>query len=479
MQTVFSRTLRVMADLGNPVKLIGLFFVVALVFSGGASRADSWGQVVVRLASIVAIAALLIHRPTLKNPDCLQSAKIFAFLVGALIVLQLVPLPPVVWSALPGRAHDVALSTLIGSAGEWRPLNLTPDLGWNSALALLPVFATIAVLARLDERDQSLPIMVVAAVALFSAVLGLAQLTDGPGSDLRLYAIASEASAVGVFANRNHNATLLAVSLPMIAFWGTRAGVRRQNEGPFVLFAFAGTLVVLIMIPATGSRFGLFAGLAGLISSFIWWAKPLARLTAAAKFKAKVLVAGGAIAISASAVAIAVRSERAESIRRLFTASVIDDKRLTIGPTLIKMVREFFPVGSGFGSFEPVFRRFEPIDSLSDVYLNQAHNDLIQIIIEGGLPAAAIFGIFLIWWTRRVLAIWRRGSDSETLQLGRLGTIATAIMLAASLVDYPLRTPLLAAVFTVAAWCMSLNKPENGPAKVVNRPPDRATKASG
>jgi hypothetical protein len=458
MMSFFSRLRASAINFATPVSLIGAIFCVAITFSGGTSRADALSQVVVRVASIFTIAALLVRRPTFDHLGRVRPMLIFTGLIGVLIILQLVPLPPAAWTALPGRVHDVELAKLIDAQGSWRPMNLTPDLGWNAAMALLPVFATIALLAHVDRQHRSLPITIVGVIAVSSAVLGLAQLTDGPDSWLRFYEITSQGSAVGLLANRNHNATLLAASLPVIAFAGARLDDEHRDQRLRILMALAASLILLIMIPITGSRFGLVAGTIGLTSSALWWVKPLNRTVKRASRHAKRLILSSAFIVAVSAVALALTSDRAQAIQRLFAANIAQDQRLTIGPILWKMVGTFFPVGSGFGSFEPVFRRFEPISNLSDEYLNQAHNDLIQIVIEGGMPAILFLGIFLFWWIRKAFLVWRDRDSTKETELARLGTIVTAIILTSSLVDYPLRTSLIAAVFTVATWCMTLHR---------------------
>jgi hypothetical protein len=74
----------------------------------------------------------------------------------------------------------------------------------------------------------------------------------------------------------------------------------------------------------------------------------------------------------------------------------------------------------------------------------------VQIVTEGGWPAAALFLAFMVWWTRCAINAWRqprsvRFSDN----LGRIATISTGVVILASAVDYPLSTPLHMALFVV------------------------------
>jgi hypothetical protein len=86
--------------------------------------------------------------------------------------------------------------------------------------------------------------------------------------------------------------------------------------------------------------------------------------------------------------------------------------------------------------------------------MNQAHNEPLQLAIEGGVPALLLLGLFAWWWTRTVIAVVRTRESVTRRTLGIAAIGLTAILMASSLVDYPLRTPLLGALFAVATVMM-------------------------
>jgi O-antigen ligase len=80
------------------------------------------------------------------------------------------------------------------------------------------------------------------------------------------------------------------------------------------------------------------------------------------------------------------------------------------------------------------------------VYINQAHNDWVQLIIEGGVVVALILLSLLVWMARAIVAI----SLSRAARVRGIFWIGVfAIISAASMIDYPLRTPLFQ---VVAIW---------------------------
>ena len=60
-----------------------------------------------------------------------------------------------------------------------------------------------------------------------------------------------------------------------------------------------------------------------------------------------------------------------------------------------------------------------------------------------------MLGLFCWWWGRTATTIlFASGSRHRTL--GLAAAVVTLLLMTASLVDYPLRTPLLAALFVLA-----------------------------
>ena len=80
--------------------------------------------------------------------------------------------------------------------------------------------------------------------------------------------------------------------------------------------------------------------------------------------------------------------------------------------------RSFLPFGAGFGTFDPVYRRFEPDALLSTIYLNQAHNEPMQLAMEGGIPALALLLVFPALVDPRAFQANGRKSSAPSRALG-------------------------------------------------------------
>jgi O-antigen ligase len=109
------------------------------------------------------------------------------------------------------------------------------------------------------------------------------------------------------------------------------------------------------------------------------------------------------------------------------------------------------PLGSGFGSFEPVFRQFEDPATVGPVYANHSHSDLIETLLEGGVLSGLLLLGFLYWFVRRSWKLWMQYGSRDPIACA--ASVAVLLVLLHSLVDYPLRTSAIAVPF---ALCLAL-----------------------
>jgi len=438
--------------------LIMALLGLVLALAGGASRHDEVQQALVRSAAVLAIGASLwpLDVSILRRCRRVIIAVAAAYL---LLLLQLIPLPPAVWAGLPGHTVYADIAQAAGVV-TWRPLSLTPDLTLNALAALLPATAAALAALHLDFRGRVRLAYAVVIVAGLSGLLGLAQLAAG---GLRLYRETSQDSAVGLFANRNHQAALMACALPLT---GALTGLRLRDGGDrrwIVGLAVTTAVFLLLSVVATGSRMGLALGVVGVGGALLAYRCAGQRLWPS-RLAGRLAVAGGGAALLAMTSLAAIA--RGAAVGRLAAADIAGETRLAMLNPLLTTARAFMPLGAGFGAFDDVYRRFEPKALLSTIYMNQAHNEPLQLAIEGGLPALALLAIFAAWWGR---STWRATAAEQGARRRAMGVAAatvTVILMLSSLVDYPLRTPLLGALFAVACvelWAGATRERRPGP----------------
>lgn len=427
---------------------VALAALVLLAFSivfGGASRQHELRLALVELAALPLLVIGLLALLKRDDPGTHKFGLGLAAAVAALPLLQLIPLPPAVWTALPGRDQLVLALEVTGIPQGWLPLTLTPDKTWRSFLALLPPLAMFVglLVARADSRLRLVHFLLGA--TLFSILLGAAQLASGND---RLYPwLTTDAGSVtGFFANRNHLATLVLIGVPFATVLGA-ASLRRGGSRLPLWLSILYIALAAVALGVIRSRAGvvLFAPVLG--------ASLLAAWVAAGRGRPRPLllglVGGAAIAVAA------VGAFAAAPLLARFDPGGAPEGRFENWPIVADAAEAHLPLGSGLGSFDAVYRSVEPLEQLDPTFFNQAHNDYLETWLEAGWLGAALIIAFLVWFARRSWTAWRAGVSTQR-DLQRAATIAIGAVLLHSAADYPLRTAALATVFALCCGLLEL-----------------------
>lgn len=443
-------------------------FLVLVFLSGGGSRGDIAALMVLRPVSILVAmtGAMCLTRQQIRTYRWL-----FVIAVGclALTVMQLVPLPPNVFYALPGRALIRQVDSVAGIAGNWRPMSLAPSATWNALWALGTPLAVLLLLVQLGDGERQRLLGVLLLLGLASALLGLLQICGAPRGPLYLYDITHNGLAVGLFANRNHQAACLVTLLPMLVVWaGTpgegRSKLPRLGLSGRIIPALLAIICLIPLILITGSRAGLIAGGIAACTIPLLMTGAFANNPASHHPRSRWQQPRGLAAISAvviaGLVALSIALGRALAWDRLRDTDPTGELRLRILPGVLHMIREFWPLGSGLGSFEPVSWIYEPDRLLMPLSMNHAHDDWLEAMLTGGATAILLTLLAVLAWVARALGVWRAGIARSTTTMPKLGLSITLLLGVASLSDYPLRTPALASLMVCAAvWASADVRP--------------------
>lgn len=429
--------------------MLGLFLLV-LVITGGSSRFDPVQIAVIRPIS----AMMLIPAFYYLSIADFRRAALFTLLLGFWLlwsIVQLIPLPPNIWQSLPGRNEVAAIDTLAGLGDIYRPLSLAPFRGWGAVFdTVVPATALLLALAfKLGARPLLLMLL---ALGLSDAVLGLLQVLGGSQSPLYLYSITNRGFPVGIFANENHSAVFSVLVLLVIA----RLALGSASAGDphwLRLGYLPAFILVLLAIIISGSRAGLTLGLAALVlCAFMAWSEihtayQKHNRNRGANMKRHVwsIVILACLSLGAGLVALFLFLGRTPAFEDMVSRNNFDDLRWSLWPILQDMMASHWLFGTGFGSFDKVYQIYEPTDLLHRAYVNQAHNDWAQLVIEGGVPAMTFLIILLGWVVGSIRSVWLAGSGNRAIVCFWLGIVS--IIGAASVVDYPLRTPMFQASF--------------------------------
>ncbi len=429
--------------------LVTLALLLSALVLGGSALAPRM-ELAVQLLFAFAAAALVIehHLHGRSWPGISGAAWLIAGLVLLLPIAQLVPLPPSVWHALPGRAIEREALALVASDNGWMPWSMTPDRSLASLLAMVPPVALFLLATTLTPAWRRRSYVLVVAMGLATALLGTLQLAAGETGEWRLYPQTHLLYVTGFFANRNATADLLLIAiLALTARWVSR-------PTPATAIGNLGFLAIGVMLAATlaltGSRTGivLLVLVLTLVAIMIGstrrttgsFGRPIAMLGTLGTFGLL-----GAIAMQLPAM-------RPIIARFLFDG----DNRWMLWEDTRVAIEGVWPAGSGIGSFQPLFLASQQLEFVDPSMPISAHNDWLEFTLEAGLPGWIVLLVLAVILFRECWRGWPRAAEARGPAAARraellFGLGALGIIAAHSLVDYPLRTMALACLAAFAA----------------------------
>jgi hypothetical protein len=434
----------------GPVALFtGLLLLLAAPLMRGGNRYVA--LIPLEFLGLAVMLAVLLRwaafRPVHQNEHGARPLLVLLLLSSPVLlaVLQLAPLPSALWASLPG--HELYLETMkaVGAPTDMaRPLSLGPSATLASLLAGIPIAAALLIGYRASLSQLRWLLRCVVAVAFAETLLGLLQIAGGQFSPLFL-GVLSFGPPVGTFANRNHFANYLAMALAAylwLAYEDLRAHGPDRRSRSFtqrhrVALWAAGGLVLVLGILMSRSRGGTLFGLAaagfGLAAVSLRVGGSSRGLRVAVPLFA-LLVVGAAALIGFGEATSRFSAEQLTSSAGF---------RGELARTSLHGALAFWPVGSGWGTYDIVYPRFQPV-SLPG-FANHAHMDYIEMLFEGGIFFVLLAAAFAWLAGERAFhlassALRERTLDREAMAAALCGFGLLGLLLH-SLVDFNLRIP--------------------------------------
>ena len=134
--------------------LLCTIVLVASLVLGGGTRTGFLSDAVIQLLAIPLLLIAVRRLAALPSLKGGRWALALCLAIALIPALQLVPLPPSVWTALPGRAPAMEAFQLLGQGLPWMPLSLSPRATWLSALSLLPPIAIFLATLLIGYRER-------------------------------------------------------------------------------------------------------------------------------------------------------------------------------------------------------------------------------------------------------------------------------------------------------------------------------------
>jgi O-antigen ligase len=388
--------------------LLGTALFVSLLIGGGTAT-GLYTDTVIEVVTIVAAAAVFSRPSEQRIPLPALWLLIFAF---ALFVFQIAPLPSTIFNGL--RPHP--LLGLPELPGETRFRFVSVGVGRTIECLFFLLAAAAFFLSVMRLRAEQvyglLPFFFMGVIC--NGLAGIIQysLSDNIAIDgLLPFTINA-----GLFANQNHFATLLFVSIPFGVYFGLFRG--------HLVSSFLGLAALLLLLLAVGSRAGILIGLAITVISIAF----LSVRTRFSGFGVLAVFLGLSIYTIGAWTKIESRDVDPSFGRGEFAR------------TTIEAIKDNWVTGIGFGNFQKVYQIYERKVMIFSEYVNHAHNDYFELVLEGGLAVALVL---LAYFLMIVVSVIRL----RMLVFQKAALLSVIFILIHSMVDYPFRTMALSIVF--------------------------------
>jgi len=397
------------------IGLAGVIFVAPMFMAG---RHPLGAFVYVAVICLTATAWTVSQMFNARRSLTRSGAEAIILMAGLLLFLQLTPLSPTWLTRLSPQLEQLLPMWASGAEPElqlgiWSQITLVPQAtrtGLVMFLAYAMLFAVVFQrVQKIDDVERLLRWIGCGGVGM--AVLGLVQYLGGNGKFLWIYEHPFRDTleeVKGPFANANHYAHFLALSMGPLIWWLQKqfnAPVRSRSwrENPATLkgqtnsFTWLGSLlapaIVLFACLLTFSRGGMLVATlaAGICITLYTFTSHLAKRTACTLCGVAVLVA----------IAVSIHGYRplAQELKTVSTTSLEqidhDRGRRKIWAADLKAVADFPVVGAGVGSHREIYPIY--FAELANYEYTHAESGYLNLLVETGFAGLSLMfmGIFL------------------------------------------------------------------------------------
>ena len=440
---------------------IAVAFLACAIVLGGGGSPNPGTELLLQLA-FVALALLWLWVPTPDRRVPLPHSRAFWAICALVVILplvQLVPLPPGLWTALAGQEDRAAALALVDREQAWQPASRSPARTLAALLATIPALFAFLVTAALDARGRYRLAGAIAVLACLAALLGAVQVSLGAAAPY-LYA-ENHPTLTGFQANRNAAADVLLIGIAAAAAFlapslapslGPADNGRTHAPGIAWLadrraagLALSGLLVVLsFAVILTASRTGIALLVPVILGVWLMLRPELADL-GRWRLLPPAAAALGVVALAWWAVqggntALGTVAER---------FAFADDARRELWRDGWFAMTQAWPFGVGMGGGQSALIAAERLEVLVPSVPNRVHNDYLELALEGGIAALGLLAAIAVLLARSAWRSWRERVAERPLTA--MGVIVLMIAAAHSFVDYPLRSVALACLIGTGA----------------------------
>jgi O-antigen ligase/tetratricopeptide (TPR) repeat protein len=415
-----------------------LFFLV--IFTPLAfGTVEPWSYAVMEI--LTAAGFLLFVISLVRERDTLHAVPgmVPLLLFLAFSVFQIIPLPPFVVEFLSPNAFVIQEKiAALTNTHSWMTLSVNQQAGlfefFRYSTYVMFYFLTVQILKEKDTlQTMALVVAVFGGLLAFSSILQF-YLTK----DMALWFRYSPENSivVGPYVNHNHYAGLMEMIFPIVLalffFYRPRIGntsffrgiaeILSQEKANIHILIGSSALLILVSIFVSLSRGAMIStALALVLFFFLLLKRKISRGNTALVI--------GLVVVATLAIGWFGWGQILDRFAKLQnTQGVVYEARLDFWKDSSKIIRDFKLTGSGLGTFAHIYPPYKSL--VDDRTLSHAHNDYIELLVEGGGISFVLIAAFLIAWFRKTYKAFsgRRDAFSIYLYMGSLTAMAAILI---------------------------------------------------
>nr|MDU9044921.1 O-antigen ligase family protein [Candidatus Electrothrix aestuarii] len=393
-------------------EVISFFLFLATLFFAPLAfgTTENWSIITVEL--LVALAGIFYFLPSAGKKASSSYYRVPGILplllLLAWMLLQLIPLPlSLVRIVAPNicQAYQPILTLpTLGNLYAWLPLtvNYKETLLEVLRLSSYALFYVLTIQLLTSSRKLRLTITLVTGLAICIAFFAILQRITAPDTLFWFRKLSDGKQAFGPWVYKNHYAGFMVMLCPLVLsqFFLYRPVYGRADtlRGKIVAFFSEsktalylgwgfGSIVIFASVFLTQSRGGILSIICSLLFFLFFISRQQEKIGKAQLF---ILFAGFLILVGWYSWEPI--SDRFLAIFDSETGRVKDD-RLLIWQDTFQIIKDFFLTGSGFGTFVDIFPSYKTLPD--DLLYDHAHNDFLELLSNGGVPAGLLGGWFI------------------------------------------------------------------------------------
>lgn len=380
-------------------------FVFVLLFCPLAfGTVEPWSLAM--MESLVVLAAALVFMGNLREgraPFYEVPGIVPLALLGLFMLIQVIPLPPALVKAVSPHTYGLYRETLgVVEPSAWMSLSFSKKATLLEffRFAAYALFYLLAIELLSDAKRLKGTVAACAAFASVLAFMSILQHFAAPERALWFRQVSAFATPFGPYVNKNHYAGYMSMVFPvlvaLVLAYRPRVTYKPLREKVVQVFNQRRTSVHVILLfgaLVVGTSVFLSLSRGGIISLC------LTTIALGTLLFARDHRRGLWIIVVFTLLVLAVGWFGWEAIFERFAgirdkAGNIANLRMDLWKDTAAMIGKFPVFGSGFGSFETVYKGFATA-STGGLVVDHAHNDYLELLAEGGFIGLALAAWFV------------------------------------------------------------------------------------